>query len=312
MRTFRFYLVVLMLVITTEPVSAYSDLTFELIANTPKLNSLSTVLTMKTGDSAELNLQFAYNSQNAGFSCIQVSSTWDGVNVTCSGTQSKQSYKITVIEANSLTRITLSGSTALPTTKASYKGPMGKLAQTKPAVTLDVDTSPVSNITLTPSISNKGKLTGVANITSGFGTHSNGAALTGKMNLKKKSLSWAVNSKPNRLNFTGKENNGTWSGKLTGAIGSAKVSQTININLTSPVAASRFHGVVTGVASGFSSGAEALKNVQVLIRSDADGNGSVSTEETQEVITDNNGNFDTTFAVQPNRSVTVDFIHPGY
>jgi hypothetical protein len=82
MRTFRFYLVILMLVITTEPVSAYSDLTFELTANTPKLNSLSTVLTMKTGDSAELNLQFAYNSQNAGFSCIQVSSNWDGVNVT--------------------------------------------------------------------------------------------------------------------------------------------------------------------------------------------------------------------------------------
>jgi hypothetical protein len=312
MRTFRFYLVILMLVITTEPVSAYSDLTFELTANTPKLNSLSTVLTMKTGDSAELNLQFAYNSQNAGFSCIQVSSNWDGVNVTCTGTQSKQSYKITVIEANSRTRITLSGSTTLPTTKASYKGPKGKLAQTKPDVTLDFDTNPVSNITLTPSVDLKGKLTGVASIASGFGTNSSDAALTGKMNLKKKSLSWAVNSKPNRLNFTGKEKNGVWSGKLTGVIGPAKVSQSISINLTSPVAASRFHGLVTGVPNGLSTSTDPLEDVSVLIRSDNDGNGSISSEETKEVKTDSKGNFDTTFAVQPNRSVTVDFIHPGY
>ena len=312
MQTICFYLGILILAMTTEPVSAYSDLTFQLTAAIPKFKSLSTVLSMKTGDSAELNLQFAYNSQNAGFSCIQGSSTWDGINVTCSGTQSKQGYKITVIEANSPTRITLSGSTTLTTTKVGYRGPKGKLAETKPAVTLDFDSNPVSNITLTPSINNRGKLTGVANITSGFGTHSNGAALTGKMNLKKKTLSWAVNSKPNRLSFTGKEKNGTWSGKLTGAIGPAKVSQNISINLTSPVAASRFHGVVTGVSNSFSTSTEPLQDVNVLIRSDADGNGSVSTEETKEVKTDSNGNFDTTFAVQPNRSVTVDFILQNY
>ena len=312
MRTFRFYFAVLLLVVTLEPVWAYSNLTFELTATTPKMIGLSTVLLMKSGNSGNLNLHMVYNSHNAGFTCIQNTSTWDGANVTCTGSQKKQGYQLTIIEASSGTRITLAGSTTRPTAKVSYKGPKGKLAQTKPNVTLDFEPSPVSSITLIPAIGSKGKLTGLANIDSGFGTDSIDAALTGKMNVKKKTLQWTVNSKPNRLNFTGKEKNGVWSGKLTGVIGPAKVSQTLKINLTSPVAASRFHGVVTGVANGGSTSADPLQDVSVLIRSDADGNGSVGTEESKEVTTDSSGNFDTTFAVQSNRSVTVDFMLQGY
>ncbi len=305
-----FFALLLTITIVNPVGAAYPSLNFQVSSNVPKLKNLETTLIMQNG-SGELSLAFAYNPLNAGFSCISGSSKWDGKQITCTGTQKKQNFTISVKEPGTSTKIILKGSTSKNTARVTYKGSKGKLLSVKPTVITQADASPVSAVILTPAVDKKGKLTGNGEINSGYGVNSVNAPLTGKMNLKKKTLSWKLISKPNKLNFTGKEVQGTWTGKLTGKIGPALVSQSIKIPLQSSNT-SRFHGTVTGSSSGIGGQPKALKDVTVLIRSDSDGNGSIAAGESQEIKTDENGAFDTTFATQADRTVTVDFILAGY
>lgn len=290
----------------TAQATSYPLINFQVDTSIPVMNSLTSNLSLSRGN-ASIDLQFAYNLKNGKFSCT-TGSTVNGQPASCNGTQKDNNFTLAISSTLSHEKITLKGATNTATVKASYRGPLGKLTNTIVAADIQATPAPVSSaVTLMPTIDNKGKLTGSGVITSGYGVSHSSVALNGRMALKKKTLTWSIKYPSDKLNFSGKEVLDAWTGKLTGKIGPANISQTLSIPIIAST--SRFHGTVTGAEN---IGNSPLENVAVVIRSDLNNDGSIGDGESKTVTTNAEGKFDTQFVTAADRRVTVDFNLAGY
>lgn len=299
--------------------ASYPTLGFRLQTDAPKFNGLTSTFQTSKGN-VTLELKFVYTGNNK-FSCTGDSNV-DGATASCSGTQTESKagskYSLTVNKTPSdRTRITLNGLISANSVKAGYKGPKGKLSTPTVSVTPEYDSAPInSSVTLRPTTKTNGNFTNsTGDIVSGYSASFTNIALKGsvkKVN-KNKVVSWSIKSTGNNLSFTGKEVNEEWIGKLTGNIGPAKFSKkpvTIPLVEYNTADTAHFYGTVSK-SDGISPAALA-DSVKVTLRSDRNNSGTIDSDETVMVLTDDKGQFEQNFAVTPGQSVTVEFDLEGY
>lgn len=303
------FLAVLLLIATAAGAADYpSRIGFSLQHAVPRLNNLATVLSAQEG-SVPITLTFAYDPAQ-GFSCSQ-DSTVDQLPAECRASQSKNGYSVTATSPTPRTQVTLKGSVAGDTARATYRGAKGRLLQRRPAVTVDFDAAPlISQVILSPVVESGGTLGGTGSILSPYGGSGAAVALSGK--IRGKSVHWVLDYGADRLNFAGREKKGNWVGTLKGRIGLARISKSVKIPLSElpdPTVA-RFHGTV--LKNEGTGPSETASGVLVTLQSDSNGDGTIGEGESAATTTNEDGNYDFSVAVTEGRSATLDFTLAGY
>jgi len=281
---------------------------FALPLPSPKMESLDSTFAI-TGGTVVLVLALGYD-ETGNLKCLP-GSTVDGAAAACTGKQTT-TYLLKVTVPG--TTITLSGAIGGTTAKANYKNGKRKLLSPTVNVSQVVTDPPIpGQVVLSWQADAKGNITGTGHIVSGYGNDPAGdGTLKGK--IVKTKVSWSFTQGKRKLTFSGTQSGSTeWVGKITAVVPPAKMSGTATISLLpiQPPAgpAAQFHGSVQQ-NDGMSS--EAASGVTVTIRSDVNGDGTITDAETVTTTTDSKGAFDAQFNVVEGRQVMIDFDKSGY
>ncbi|MEQ1527830.1 MAG: hypothetical protein ABL925_00835 [Methylococcales bacterium] len=197
----------------------YENSVIELPLKTPKLNTLTSDIPAARGN-IQVNLQIAYGD-NGKLSCTNVSTIEENIAV-CNGLQKGRNYTLTVSSSASNTRLKLTGVVTANHANAIYKGSKGKLKSNKVSVDVSYAESVNSSLSLRQVTDNKGKITGTAQLTSGYTESTYESKITGS--IKRGKVFWTLKNSAGKLTFNGKYINNQWTGKLSGSISPAKVS----------------------------------------------------------------------------------------
>ena len=188
---------------------------FELLMTVPRLDGLTAVLPAPGGD-VNVDLDLRYDARGkliCGGAC-----TIDGSAVSIKGTIRSRLgawlYQLSIKGTQDKVRLQVTGEVKSGKANARYAGPKRKAALRDAPVTLfDKAENLSGDITLSPQVDAKGKVTGTGTIVSGFGNDSGSPGIL-KGRLKGDKLSLTLSSGVQKLAFKGVRSEDIFTGTL--------------------------------------------------------------------------------------------------